>query len=209
MKGKCFKLRLVLLLLALQCSMFNVQCSMCFAQFNTDRLVMIGRSALYYEDYVLSIQYFNQAISAKPYLYEPWFFRGVAKFYLDDFRGAESDCTEAIERNPYVVNIYELRGLCRINQKKYQGAIEDYTRALRFNPDNQSMWHNRILCRINEKDYDRGLAEIDTMLSRWSKYARAYAMQAEIHLHHTSLQSHGGGHSLHPGISAVSGQLRP
>ena len=30
-------------------------------QFNTDRLVMIGRSALYYEDYVLSIQYFNQA----------------------------------------------------------------------------------------------------------------------------------------------------
>ena len=38
------------------------------AQFNTDRLVTIGRSALYYEDYVLSIQYFNQAIMAKPYL---------------------------------------------------------------------------------------------------------------------------------------------
>ena len=62
----------------------------CFAQFNTDRLVMIGRSALYYEDYVLSIQYFNQAISQKPWLYEPWFFRGVAKYYLDDFRGAET-----------------------------------------------------------------------------------------------------------------------
>ncbi len=67
------------------------------AQFKTDRLVMIGRSALYYEDYVLSIQYFNQAISAKPYLYEPWFYRGVAKYYLDDFAGAEADCTEAIK----------------------------------------------------------------------------------------------------------------
>ena len=82
-----------------------------WAQFNTDRLVMIGRSALYYEDYVLSIQYFNQAISQKPWLFEPWFFRGVAKYYLDDFRGAESDCSVAIERNPYVVNAYELRGL--------------------------------------------------------------------------------------------------
>ena len=153
-----------------------------FAQYNTDRLVMIGRSALYYEDYVLSIQYFNQAISAKPYLYEPWFFRGVAKFYLDDFRGAESDCTQAIERNPYVMTIYELRGLCRINQKNYSGAIEDYTRALRYNPDNQGLWHNRILCRINEKDYERGLAEIETMLTRWSNYARGYAMQAEIYL---------------------------
>ena len=153
-----------------------------FAQFNTDRLVMIGRSALYYEDYVLSIQYFNQAISAKPYLYEPWYFRGIAKYYLDDFRGAERDCSEAIDRNPYVTGIYELRGLCRINQKKFSEAIDDYTHALRFNPDNQSMWHNRILCRINEKDYDRGLAEIDTMLTRWSKYARAYSMQAEIYL---------------------------
>ena len=47
----------------------------CCAQFNTDRLITIGRSALYYEDYVLSMQYFNQAINAKPYLYEPWFYR--------------------------------------------------------------------------------------------------------------------------------------
>ena len=70
------------------------------AQFKTDRLVMIGRSALYFEDYVLSIQYFNQAISATPYLYEPWFSRAVAKYYLDDFAGAEADCTEAINRNP-------------------------------------------------------------------------------------------------------------
>ena len=154
----------------------------CFAQFNTDRLVMIGRSALYYEDYVLSIQYFNQAISQKPWLYEPWFFRGVAKYYLDDFRGAETDCSEAIERNPYVVSAYELRGLCRINQKKFAEAVKDYDRALRYDPENQSLWHNRVLCLIQEKDYDRALAEIDTMKTRWSKYARAYSMQAEVYL---------------------------
>ena len=175
-------LRWILLSLVLQCSMFNVQCSKCLAQFNTDRLVMIGRSALYYEDYVLSIQYFNQAISMKPWLYEPWFFRGVAKFYLDDFRGAESDCSEAIERNPYVVSAYELRGLCRINQKKYHEAVRDYDRALRYDPDNQGLWHNRILCLIQEKNYDLALAQIDTMSARWSKYARAYAMQAEVYL---------------------------
>ncbi|MBR0188590.1 MAG: tetratricopeptide repeat protein, partial [Prevotella sp.] len=152
------------------------------AQFNTDRLVMIGRSALYYEDYVLSIQYFNQAISMKPWLYEPWFFRGVAKFYLDDYRGAESDCTEAIERNPYVVSAYELRGLCRINQKKYSAAVSDYDRALRYDPDNQGLWHNRVLCLIQDKKYDLALAQIDTISARWSKYARAYSMQAEIYL---------------------------
>ena len=110
------------------------------AQYNIDRLVTIGRSALYYEDYVLSMQYFSQAITAKPYLYEPWFLRGVAKYYLEDYVGAESDCSEAIRINPYVTGLYELRGLARIQQKKYEEAIDDYTRALKFNPDNQGFW---------------------------------------------------------------------
>ena len=152
------------------------------AQFNTDRLITIGRSALYYEDYVLSIQYFNQAISAKPYLYEPWFFRGVAKYYLDDYAGAESDCTNAIERNPYVTNCYELRGLCRIQLKRYEDAAADYTSALKYNPDNQGLWHNRVLCYIRNKDYDRALGQLDTMIARWPKNADAYSMQAEVYM---------------------------
>ena len=155
---------------------------MCYAQFNTDRLIMIGRSALYYEDYVLSIQYFNQAISAKPYLYEPWFFRGVAKYYLDDFAGAESDCSKAVERNPYVVNTYELRGLCRIRLQRYEEAAADYTSALKYDPENQGLWHNRVLCYIHGKDYDRALGQLDTMLVRWPKYASGYGMQAEVYM---------------------------
>ena len=39
------------------------------AQYRVDRLITAGRSALFYEDYVLSIKYFNLAIGAKPYLY--------------------------------------------------------------------------------------------------------------------------------------------
>ncbi len=154
--------------------------STCFAQFNTDRLVTIGRSALYFEDYVLSIQYFNQVIASKPWLYEPWYYRGVAKYYLDDYAGAESDCTEAIQRNPFVVGIYELRGLCRIQQQNYAGAIADYNAALRYEPENQSIWHNRVLCHIHQKEYDTALLQVDTMLTHWSRNAKVHAMQSEV-----------------------------
>ncbi len=41
-----------------------------YAQINTERVMTIARNALYFEDYVLSIQYFNQVINAKPYLYD-------------------------------------------------------------------------------------------------------------------------------------------
>ena len=81
------------------------------AQYRVDRLVTAGRSALYYEDFVLSIKYFNLAIGAKPYLYEPWYYRSVAKFNLDDFTGAESDATEALHLNPYINDIYDLRAI--------------------------------------------------------------------------------------------------
>ena len=172
----------LLLFALLQWSMVNGQWSICRAQFNTDRLLIIGRSALYYEDYVLSIQYFNQVITAKPWLYEPWYYRAVAKYYLDDYAGAESDCSEAITRNPYVVGIYELRGLCRIQQNHFSEAITDYNRALRYDPESINLWHNRALCHIQQKDYDGALAELDSMAVRWSKNARVYAMQAEAWL---------------------------
>ena len=179
--GRSTVLRIILCaaILILHSSYFTTQS---FAQLNTDRLLTIGRSALYYEDYVLSIQYFNQAITAKPYLYEPWFFRGVAKYYLDDFTGAEADCTEAIQRNPYVTNIYELRGLTRIRQKKYDEAIDDYTRALKYDPENRTLWHNRVLCRIQNKEYSEALAELDTMQSRWSHYAQSWSMRADVYM---------------------------
>ena len=153
-----------------------------YAQYNTDRLLTIGRSALYYEDYVLSIQYFNQAISIKPYLYEPWFFRGVAKYYLDDFAGAESDCSEALRRNPYVISLYELRGLARIQQDKFPEAIEDYTRALKYDPENRNFWNNRVLCRIQNKEFTVALAELDTIQRRWSQFARAWNMRADVYM---------------------------
>lgn len=149
------------------------------AQYNIDRLIMVGRSALYYEDYVLGIQYFNRVISAKPYLAEAWYLRGVAKFYLDDFLGAEQDCSKAVEINPYMPDNYELRGLCRIRQKRFKDAIEDYDKCIGFDPWNQNLWYNRTVCRIEDKDLDRAGEDLEVMIRRWSKNAKLYALKAE------------------------------
>ena len=79
------------------------------AQINTDQVMNIGRNALYFEDYILSIQYFNQVIKAKPYLADPYFYRAIAKLELEDYIGAEEDCSLAIERNPFIIDAYQVR----------------------------------------------------------------------------------------------------
>ena len=121
------------------------------AQINTDRVMNIGRNALYFEDYILSMQYFNQVIKVKPYMAEPYFYRGVAKLSLDDFKGAEEDCTLCIERNPFIVNAYQVRGIARQNLGDYQGAIDDYTEGLRYAPEDRSFLNNKAIAEVQLK----------------------------------------------------------
>ena len=150
------------------------------AQINTDRMMSVGRTALYFDDYVLSIQYFNQVINAKPYLYEPYFYRAVAKLSLEDYRGAEQDCSSSISRNPFVVNSYQVRGLALVYQERFEDAIADFRRGLKLDPENRSLRHNLILCLARLDRTEDALAAADTLLAQSTKYTPAMAMRSDI-----------------------------
>ena len=163
-----------------QWSMVNGQCAS--AQINTDRVLLMGRNALYYEDYVLAIQRFNMVITVKPWLGEPYFYRALAKYYLEDYQGAEIDCNNAVERNPYAINNYILRALCRINQSRYALAEEDYHKAIGINPLEHNAWHNLVLCQIEQKKYESADSTLDIMMHNWPKEADQYTMKAQVAL---------------------------
>lgn len=150
------------------------------AQINTDRMLAVGQNALYFDDYVLSIQYFNQVINAKPYLYEPYFYRAIAKLSLEDFRGAEQDCTSSIERNPFVVNSYQVRGLAYVYQQKYDRAIADFREGLRLDPENRPIRHNLILSLARDGRTDEALLATDTLLASYPKYSDGMAMKSDL-----------------------------
>lgn len=147
------------------------------AQINTDRVVIIGRNALYFEDYVLAIQYFNQAIKAKSHLAEPYYYRAIAKFYLDDAKGAEDDCTLALERNPFMVRAYQLRGDARQNQEKYDDALADYTRALQSYPNDKFTLVNMGIVNIQRKDFEDAQENLKTLLRIYPSYTQGYLVE--------------------------------
>lgn len=134
------------------------------AQLNTNRMMSIGRNALYFEDYVLSIQYFNRVINMKPYLAEPYYFRAIAKFYLDDFSGSYNDCSIALNINPFLINAYNLRGIIDLRRGKSTDALADFTTGLRYEPDNVNLLMNCGIANINLKEYDEAIANYDKLL---------------------------------------------
>lgn len=150
------------------------------AQLNTDRITAIGRNALYFEDYVLSIQYFNQVIHLKPYLAEPYFYRAIAKIQLEDYQGALKDCNAAIERNPFSPGCYYARGYIYRQLDRLPEAEADYTEALHFSPENRTYMLLRADTRAQMKHYDDALDDIEQMLRREPQSASVWSEKGHI-----------------------------
>ncbi len=152
------------------------------AQVNTDQVLRVGQNALYFEDYMLSIQYFNRVIQSKPYLAKPYFFRAIAKLNLDDYVGAETDASKAIEINSYLTDAWEVRGVARQNMGKNADAIDDYRHALDLLPRNRQLLFNMSLAQLDMEDYNGADSTFEALLDYYPGFDSGYLGRARLNL---------------------------
>ena len=152
------------------------------AQINAEQVMTIGRNVLSMDDYMLAIQYFNQAIKAKPYLADPYFLRGLAKMNLDDYKGAEIDCTEALRLNKFKTEAYKLRGFARQQQGLDSLAIEDYNEGLRHDPTDRYFLFYKGVAQTSLKKNNEALQTMDHLLKLYPRFEEAYAARASLNL---------------------------
>lgn len=167
-------------ILSILTTIFVVGWSALMAQINTDRVLNIGRNALYFEDYVLSIQYFNEVIAVKPYLADPYLYRSIAKVYLDDYHGAAQDATECIERNPFLITAWQVRGIARQNLKDYDGAIADFEQGLTVQPENKVFLRNLAISYALKKDYQKADSCFNHFIRLFPSESQAYLNRAQL-----------------------------
>lgn len=152
------------------------------AQINAEQVLSIGKNVLSMDDYMLSIQYFNQAIKAKPYLSDPYFFRALAKLNLDDYAGAEADCSLAIINNKFKMEAYKLRGFARQILGKDSLAVEDYNVGLSYNPIDKNFLFYKAVALIDLKKYDEADSTFAVLLRQYPRYDEGYTARARMHL---------------------------
>ena len=145
-----------------------------FAQWNTTNMMRMGQSAIYFDDYVSAIENFNNIIRVKPYLSEPYFFRGLAKLNLEDYEGAIQDYTKAIDLNPNYFHAFMYRGIAWHNLRRYEQALEDYNTAVSINPGDAYVYANRAITKADmgdykgaEKDYSKALIIDNKLLAAY------------------------------------------
>lgn len=152
------------------------------AQINAEQVLTIGRNVLSMDDYMLAIQYFNQAIKAKPYLSDPYFFRALAKLNLEDYAGAEADCDLAILNNKFKTEAYKLRGFARQIQGKDSLAIEDYNFGLTYNPIDRGFLFYKAIALTELKNYDEADSTFNILLRQYPRYEAGFTARARLNL---------------------------
>ena len=144
------------------------------AQLNIDHFMQVGRTRVQIGNYVGAIENFNIVIKFKPYLPEPYFYRGIAKHNLEDFRGAVEDYNKAIDIKPYYPEAYMNRGLAYLSLQEYEKCIKDYDKAVELDPRNEAVYNNRGIAKMSMKNIDGAIADYDKALELNPKFTNAY-----------------------------------
>ena len=173
---KWFAGALVIMALAL------LPCAEARAQVNAEQVTAIGRNVLSLDDYMLAIHYFNLAIKAKDYLAEPYYLRALAKMKLDDYRGAEADCTTAIARSKFMTEAYKLRGFVRQQMGLDSLAIQDYDYGLSHNPTDRDFLFYKAIAEINLKRYEAADSTLTRIIAANPKFYDAVTARAQLRM---------------------------
>ena len=129
------------------------------AQLNTQNIIYKARLELYKKNYTEALKLFNNVINIKPELIEPYFYRGLTKYRLNDLSGAKQDFKKTLQMNPFYVSAYHYLSVVNMEQKDYNSAIHNINEAIKLAPFDAGLFLTRGVIFLQTNKIDKALAE--------------------------------------------------
>jgi len=148
------------------------------AQLDIRNVIDKARKDIFEEKNEAAIEKLNQVIKTKPDYYAAYFFRGIAKFGLNDYTGAIDDFTEVIRINPFLPDAYHYRGVAENYLNDYNKALNDYDKAAQMDINNPNILMSRGLTKISIKNYSAAIDDFNKVISINPSIADAYVYRA-------------------------------
>ena len=153
------------------------------AQVNKQYFVWVGRDMVMDSRYREAIETLNILLRADPDAYEGYFWRGIAKYHLDDLLGAERDFTLTLAKNPVYTNAYQFRALTRSRLGNYDDAMKDFDEAIELRPDYPAPYYSRGVTNILTGRYREAVDDFNMYMRLNQRDADAYANRGTAYLH--------------------------
>lgn len=152
-------------------------------QYDTDRFMFRGRMALSEGKYAEAIDVFNILIRIDPEMYEAYFFRGIAKYNLEDFMGATSDFDKTLSMNPLYTPAYHYRAITYSRTGKYDEAIRDLDEAMDLRPGYTGLYFSRGVTYFLSGQFEAAVGDFNKFLKREPDVADAYLNRGASYLY--------------------------
>jgi len=125
---------------------------------------MQGRQNLINGDFFAAVKIFTRIIQTKPQNTDAYFFRGIAKFSLNDYKGAKADFKKTIQLNPFYSNAYHYLGISEDKIGNYYQAFRYYNKALNLSPYNAYIYLHKGSTYLRLKQYKKAIIQLDSSL---------------------------------------------
>ncbi|MBN2521788.1 MAG: tetratricopeptide repeat protein [Bacteroidales bacterium] len=170
MKKQCYILICILL-------QFRI---LSFGQYRHSYL-QLGKMELWQENYVDAINFFSYYIKEHSNIYEGFYLRGLAKYYLTDLTGAEIDLTKAIYLLPEFPRLYLIRGVIRSENFKLPQALDDFDQAILMDSMYTDAYFYRSLSHLVLREYELALDDVNQVVLLDVKYPNAFILRGVIY----------------------------
>lgn len=107
-------------------------------------------------NYVLS----ENGFSLQYKYFHIYFYRGQAKYLLEDYRGAIVDFDSYISYNNQETSVYILRGICNFNLNSFSNSINDFTKAIELDSQSKTSFYYRGISYLNIEIIDKGCLDL-------------------------------------------------
>lgn len=149
-----------------------------FSQVNLEHFIRKGRIALYKNQYAEAIKDFNVVIDRKESPFEEYFYRGIAKYNLGDYRGAAFDFTQTLNIHPFYSRAYHYRGVTYSAMMEKGKAIKDLNEALKFDPYSAEVLISRGAVYLRMGNYEKALNDFNEAILIDGSIPQAYLNRA-------------------------------
>ena len=153
-----------------------------FAQYDKYYYFNKGRDNLINSRHALAIMDFNILIQADTMLYDGYFFRGIAKYNLNDYIGALQDFNKALRINPVYTQAYHYRAITLSQLNRFEDATKDYAAALELRPDNSGVFFSRGITRLMSQKFDEAIEDFNSYLKKEPHSGEAFVNRGTAYL---------------------------
>ncbi len=153
------------------------------AQYDLDHFYYSGRQALIDGKYSQAIDRFNILAQLDSTVYEAYFFRGIAKYNLGDYVGAQRDFDRTLHFNPIYTPAYHYRAITLSRIGKYDDALRDLEEAVDLRPSYTGLYFSRGVTYFLSQQFDKAVQDFNIFIRKMPDEADAYLNRGACYLY--------------------------